>query len=86
MAAGAGRARAVRAGFALGLSTIAGVVVTDATPALDAIGLGLSAGVTLYVAASNLVPEFQGKHDWRPQLAFVLGCVAYFATRMAAGI
>jgi hypothetical protein len=42
--------------------------------------------VTLYVAASNLVPEFQGKNDWRPQLAFVLGCIAYFATRMAAGI
>jgi zinc and cadmium transporter len=86
MAAGAGRARATQAGLALGLSTMAGVVVTDAVPALDAIGLGLSAGVTLYVAASNLVPEFQGKHDWRPQLAFVLGCVVYFATRAVAGI
>ena len=64
---GAGR------GWRSALSTIAGVVVTDAAPALDAIGLGLSAGVTLYVAASNLVPEFQGKHDWRPQLAFVAG-------------
>jgi zinc and cadmium transporter len=86
LAAGAGRARAVQAGLALGLSTIAGVVVTDAAPALDAIGLGLSAGVTLYVAASNLVPEFQGKHDWRPQLAFVAGCALYFATRAVAGV
>lgn len=86
LAAGAGRARAVQAGLALGLSTMAGVVVTDTLPGLDAIGLGLSAGVTLYVAASNLVPEFQGKHDWRPQLAFVVGCVLYFATRAVAGI
>jgi zinc and cadmium transporter len=86
MAAGAGRARAVQAGLALGVSTMAGVVATDAAPALDAIGLGLSAGVTLYVAASNLVPEFQGKHDWRPQLAFVGGCIVYFATRMVAGL
>jgi ZIP family zinc transporter/zinc and cadmium transporter len=86
LAAGAGRARAVQAGLALGLSTMAGVVVTDAAPSLDAIGLGLSAGVTLYVAASNLVPEFQGKNDWRPQLAFVSGCVLYFASRMFVGI
>ncbi len=86
LAAGAGRARAVQAALALGLSTMAGVVVTDAAPALDAIGLGLSAGVTLYVAASNLVPEFQGKHDWRPQLAFVAGCVLYFATRVVTGV
>jgi len=86
MAAGAGRARAVQAGLALGISTMIGVIVTDATPALDVIGLGLSAGVTLYVAASNLVPEFQGKHDWRPQLAFVLGCIVYFVTRSMEGI
>jgi zinc and cadmium transporter len=86
LAAGAGRARAVQAGLALGLSTMAGVVVTDSAPALDAIGLGLSAGVTLYVAASNLVPEFQGKRDWRPQLAFVSGCVLYFVSRTIVGI
>jgi len=86
LAAGAGRARAVQAGLALGICTMAGVVVTDAAPSLDAIGLGLSAGVTLYVAASNLVPEFQGKHDWRPQLAFVSGCVLYFASRMIVGM
>ncbi len=86
LAAGAGRARAVQAGLALGLSTVAGVFFTDAVPALDAIGLGLSAGVTLYVAASNLVPEFQGKHEWRPQFAFVGGCALYFATRAVAGV
>jgi zinc and cadmium transporter len=86
LAAGAGRARAVQAGLALGVSTMAGVILTDAAPALDEIGLGLSAGVTLYVAASNLVPEFQGKHDWRPQLAFVAGCVLYFVSRTIVGV
>src|SRR3989475_9385098 len=36
-------------------------VFTDYVGFLVQHGLALSAGVTIYVAASNLVPEFQGK-------------------------
>jgi ZIP family zinc transporter/zinc and cadmium transporter len=44
-------------------------------------GLALSAGVTLYVGASNLVPELQGKTGWRLPAAFFLGVVAFYLTR-----
>jgi ZIP family zinc transporter/zinc and cadmium transporter len=37
-------------------------------------GLPLAAGVTLYVAASNLVPEFQSKRGWSLALYFFGGC------------
>jgi zinc and cadmium transporter len=45
-------------------------------------GLALSAGVTLYVAASNLVPEFQGKRGWRLPAAFFAGAMVFFLTKM----
>ncbi|MDH3479830.1 MAG: hypothetical protein OEO20_16155, partial [Gemmatimonadota bacterium] len=40
---------------------------------LSAHGLALSAGVTIYVAASNLVPEFQGKKGYGLPIAFFVG-------------
>ncbi|MEX0692407.1 MAG: ZIP family metal transporter [Gemmatimonadales bacterium] len=67
----------------LGLATVVGVVVHDAVAFLAAHGLALSAGVTIYVAASNLVPEFQHKRGkWLP-LIFFIGAGSYFLARMA---
>ena len=34
--------------------------------------------MTLYVAASNLVPEFQAKRGWLTALAFFGGALAFF--------
>ncbi|HET7457553.1 MAG TPA: ZIP family metal transporter [Gemmatimonadaceae bacterium] len=84
LAAGAGRRRAIAAAAALGAATMLGVVVTAAATALAKWGLALSAGVTLYVAASNLVPEFQAKRGWRLPLAFFTGCALFFAARAVA--
>jgi len=42
----------------------------------------VSAGVTLYVAASNLVPEFQGKRGWQVPVAFFSGAGVFFFTKM----
>ena len=86
LAAGAGRARALYAATALGLATVAGALITGHFPWLASYGLAVSAGVTLYVGASNLVPEFQGKHGWRLQLAFFAGCGFYFLSRTALGM
>jgi zinc and cadmium transporter len=47
-------------------------------------GLALSGGVTLYVGASNLIPEFQGKPGWRHNIAFFGGCAAYYLVRTVA--
>ena len=82
LAAGASRSRALGAGAALGVATIVGVLLTDAIPILAEYGLGLSAGVTLYVAASNLVPEFQNRKGWGMQVAFFLGCGLYALARV----
>ena len=81
LAAGAGPTRALYAAAALGAATILGVMLTDVVDVLGTWGLALSAGVTLYVGASNLVPEFQAKSGWRLPLAFFAGCGAYLAAR-----
>lgn len=85
LAAGAGRARALYAAASLGLATVAGVLLTDHLGPLSELGLGISAGVTLYVGASNLIPEFQAKHAWRLQFGFFAGCGLYFLLRTMLG-
>ena len=85
LAAGAPRSRALGAGAALGVATVLGVLVTDAVPILADYGLGLSAGVTLYVAASNLVPEFQNRAGWGMQVSFFVGCGLYGLARIIVG-
>lgn len=82
LAVGRSGRQAVGAGALLGLATLIGVVLTDQVGFLVRHGLAISAGVTIYVAASNLVPEFQGKRGWASPLAFVGGAVAFFVTKM----
>ena len=86
LAAGAGRGAALSAATALGLATVAGVLLTEYVAALRDLGLALAAGVTLYVAASNLVPEFQSKPGWRLPASFFAGCALYFGARAVAGV
>lgn len=85
MAAGAGKRAALAAAGMLGMATIAGVFVTAHVPPLARHGLALSAGVTLYVGASNLVPEFQATPGWRVPISFFAGCAVYAAARFATG-
>src|SRR4029079_18773097 len=85
LAAGQGRLRALLAAAALGVATIAGVVMTEYVDALRENGLALAAGVTLYVGMSNLVPEFRARGGWRLSVAFLAGTGVYFAARTLAG-
>ena len=85
LAAGQGRRRAILAAGALGVATIAGVLLTDRIAALRDHGLALAAGVTLYVGMSNLVPEFRARGGWLLPLAFVGGTATYFFARTLAG-
>ena len=86
LAAGAGRRRALAAAGALGVATVAGVLITGVIGALGEWGLALAAGVTLYVGASNLVPEFQGKKGPLLPTAFFAGCALFFLTRAVVGL
>jgi zinc transporter ZupT len=86
VAGGQTRARAVAGAAVLGGATILGVLLTEQVAPLARHGLAISGGVTLYVAASNLVPEFQAKRGWLTALAFFGGALAFFvAEHLLAG-
>ncbi len=74
--------QATAGGVFLGIATLLGVVLTDQVGFLVRHGLALAGGVTLYVAASNLVPEFQGKRGWRLPAAFFAGAGVFYLTKM----
>lgn len=83
IASGGSARRALGSAAILGVATVAGVLLTEQFASVSEYGLALSGGVTLYVATSNLVPEFQGKRGLRLPLAFFLGAGAfYLATRL----
>ncbi len=81
VAAGRSGGQAVGSAAVLGAATILGVLLTDTVAPLATHGLALSAGVTVYVGASNLVPEFQGKPGWRLPVAFFLGAAGFYGAR-----
>jgi zinc and cadmium transporter len=86
VAGGQSRGRAIGGAVALGAATVLGVILTERMAPLARHGLALSAGVTLYVAASNLVPEFQAKRGGFTAVAFFGGALAYFlAERLLEG-
>jgi ZIP family zinc transporter/zinc and cadmium transporter len=81
LASGLGERRAVQAGLALAGATLLGALLTGAIESLARYGLALAAGVTLYVAASNLVPEVQATRGFRITVAFLGGVVALLLLR-----
>ncbi|MBK7923776.1 MAG: ZIP family metal transporter [Gemmatimonadetes bacterium] len=82
LAGGQSAGRALGASALLGVATVAGVLLTEVSAPLVAHGLAISAGVTLYVAASNLVPEFQARRGWAMPVAFFGGTAAFVLTRL----
>jgi len=82
LAGGRSGGRAVGAAALLGIATLLGVVLTEQLGFLVQHGLALSAGVTIYVAASNLVPEFQGKKGWKLPAAFFAGAAVFVVTKV----
>ncbi len=66
---------------AMGVATVGGALLTGMSPVLARHGLALSAGVMIYVGASNLVPEFQQRRGWRVPLAFLGGAGVFLVAR-----
>jgi zinc and cadmium transporter len=81
LASGLGNTRALQAGMVLGGTTLLGAFLTGAIHSLAGYGLALAAGVTLYVAASNLVPEVQAARGVRTTVAFLGGVAALLLLR-----
>jgi len=80
LASGNSRRRALLAVLALGVSTVLGVLLTESVKPLARHGLAISAGVTLYVAASNLIPEVQKGRRPGLALAVVVGAALFYLT------
>lgn len=85
LAAGQSRRRAFGAAVVLGLATIAGVAVTGLFARLAVHGLAVAGGMTLYVAASNLIPEFQAKRGWGRPAAFFGGALLLVLLHLLLG-
>jgi ZIP family zinc transporter/zinc and cadmium transporter len=86
LASGASRKRAMLAGASLGVATVIGGLTTELIAPLKEYGLAFAAGVSLYVGASNLVPEFQAKRDFGLQASFFAGCALYVVARKLIGL
>jgi ZIP family zinc transporter/zinc and cadmium transporter len=84
LAGGRSRTAALNSALFLGATTVGGVLVIDVFPALVRAGLPISAGVTLYVAATDLVPEVNREPGIRMALVFFLGVIVFFLLRQFA--
>jgi len=81
--AGKGRGNGMKAAGALGLSRMAGIVSMGLVEQRwVAFGLAVSAGATLYVAASDLIPEVNKKPGIRIALAVGAGVVMVVLLKM----
>lgn len=82
LAGGQSRRAALNSALFLGATTVLGVLVISLVPRLVSAGLPLSAGVTIYVAATDLVPEVNREPGIRMALVFFAGVVIFFLLRL----
>jgi ZIP family zinc transporter/zinc and cadmium transporter len=85
LASGNSRGRAIAGVLLLGLVTVLGVLLTEHLEPLARHGLALSAGVTIYVAASNLIPEMQKEPGFRFAASVFVGVALYYAAQQMLG-
>jgi ZIP family zinc transporter/zinc and cadmium transporter len=84
LASGQTRRTAVVSATALALATVAGVLIIGFVPHWVEAGLPLSAGVTIYVAATDLVPEVNREPGIRMALVFFVGVAIFVLVRILA--
>jgi zinc transporter ZupT len=77
---GRGRRAAASAAMAISASTLAGVLAVSLVQKLIPSVLPFSAGVTLYVAASDLIPEVNRESGSAVSIGVFLGVVLFFLT------
>ncbi|CAN5810067.1 ZIP family metal transporter [soil metagenome] len=85
LASGNSSARALGGVMLLGVFTILGVLLTAWVGPLARHGLALSAGVTIYVAASNLIPEVQKERSLSFAVSVFAGVGSYYLAQLILG-
>ena len=82
MASGRSRSAAFWSAVVLACATLVGVLVIQLVPSWVPFGLPVSAGVALYVAATDLVPEVNREPGIRMALVFFAGVGGFLLLRM----
>jgi zinc transporter ZupT len=82
LASGRSRNAALTAASVLATATLLGVLVISVLPSLVKAGLPLSAGVAIYVAATDLVPEVNREPGIRMALVFFAGVLLFLLLRL----
>ncbi|MGA9071316.1 MAG: ZIP family metal transporter [Terracidiphilus sp.] len=82
LASGRSRSEAFYSAVALAAATLAGVLVIQLVPSWLPYGLPVSAGVALYVAATDLVPEVNREPGIRMALVFFAGVGGFLLMRL----
>jgi zinc and cadmium transporter len=73
LACGKGKRNAILAAGLLGAATLLGVLLTSALQGQLKYALPLSGGVTVYVAATDLLPEVNKEPNWRMAMLVFVG-------------
>ena len=79
LASGKGKRNAILASGLLGAATLLGVLLTSALQGQLQYALPLSGGVTLYVAATDLLPEVNREPNWRMAALVFVGVASLLA-------
>lgn len=83
LSSGGSIAAARRATAVIALATFAGIVLVTLLKSLIIYTLPLSAGVTLYVAASDLIPEVNREGGAKASLLVLAGVVLFYLVHLA---
>lgn len=86
LASGRSTRMALNSAILLAGATMLGVLVIQLLPGCVRYGLPLSAGVAIYVAATDLIPEMNKEPGFRMALVFFLGVAAFFLLRLFVAI
>ena len=87
LASGRSRRTAMASSTALGLSTIVGVIFASYLKGLLGYRLALSAGVMIYVAASDLIPEVNREKGILMAIMVFVGVLLFYLTeRLLSGL
>jgi len=82
LASGRSRKTALYSATGLAVATLLGVLVIEMVPAWLTYGMPISAGVAIYVGATDLVPEVNREPGIRMALVFFAGVGAFLLLRM----
>jgi ZIP family zinc transporter/zinc and cadmium transporter len=82
LASGRSRTTALYSAVGLAAATLLGVLVIEVVPTWLSYGLPISAGVAIYVGATDLVPEVNREPGIRMALVFFAGVGAFLLLRL----